>query len=237
MEIVNELLYYKDYSQEADKVNVDLKESDYDEEDQDLQDQQGQEKQPKKEEVKPKEGKSERKSDPQQEQSSQGKGVYKPEDITEFTELGFVWHYNKKTQEYRVHRTDQKGSKPMNNTPVKGKKLWQKVCEVYRTCHVWFSDADEMEQYLKKKEDDRIRETVEQQVQERLDQERQEQQSKGKDPYAAKGWDSWSWDAGWANDAWNWDSQWEDSQWQDWQWQGKGKSKDKKGKGPPSWTQ
>ena len=88
-------------------------------------------------------------------------------DVNEFTQLGYVWEFNKKTQEYRAARLDKKGSERIKGAPIKGRLLWQKVTDCYRKHGVWFSEGKELDEYLTKKDNERIDEEVNRRLEER----------------------------------------------------------------------
>ncbi|OLP88290.1 Copia protein [Symbiodinium microadriaticum] len=81
-------------------------------------------------------------------------------DIVEFTSLGYVWMFNRGTQEYKAKRTDRKGSSATENYSVKGRDLWNRVTEVYKKYNIWLNSADEVDQYLEKKEQEKIEKAV-----------------------------------------------------------------------------
>ncbi|CAE7946879.1 GIP, partial [Symbiodinium sp. KB8] len=81
----------------------------------------------------PKEEAGETPKEESQAQRSQGMETKnKDTDIVEFTNLGYVWMFNKGTQKYKAKRQDKKGSDLIANAPVKGRELWNKVTEVYK---------------------------------------------------------------------------------------------------------
>ncbi|CAE7784066.1 GIP [Symbiodinium sp. CCMP2592] len=98
--------------------------------------------------------------DPEEKPSSnQGdENTFDPNDIAEFTQLGYVWEFNKKTQEYRAKCEDKKGAPRIKNAPVKGRLLWNKVTECYRRHNVWFTDGKELDKFLETKENEKIEE-------------------------------------------------------------------------------
>ena len=163
-------------------------------------------------------------------------------DVNEFVCLGWVWEFNKKTQEYRAAREDKKGSQRINNAPIKGRQLWNKVCETYRNHGVWFSDGGDVDSYLQSKENQRIEEEVNRRLGEKGSQgnkggKNKGGDNKGKGHQQSENWNddgSWWWSQ---DDSWNYnDGSWNESNWynddQQWnqQWTPKGKSKGKGGK-------
>ena len=163
-------------------------------------------------------------------------------DVNEFVCLGWVWEFNKKTQEYRAAREDKKGSQRINNAPIKGRQLWNKVCETYRNHGVWFSDGGDMDAYLQSKDNQRIEEEVNRRLGEKGSQgnkggKNKGGDNKGKGHQQSENWNddgSWWWSQ---DDSWNYsDAGWNESNWynddQQWnqQWTPKGKSKGKGGK-------
>ena len=165
-------------------------------------------------------------------------------DVTEFATLGYIWEYNKRTSEYRAAREDKKGSSRINNAPIKGKQLWNRVCETYRTHNIWFSDGGDMDAFLKQKENDKIEEAVNRRMQEQGQGTKGGNQksgdSKGKGQYENYSDDSNWW---WTQDNWDWNeydenSWWNEDQWQQQQqWTPKGKGKNSsKNKGGKQWN-
>ena len=165
-------------------------------------------------------------------------------DVTEFATLGYIWEYNKRTSEYRAAREDKKGSSRINNAPIKGKQLWNRVCETYRTHNIWFSDGGDMDAFLKQKENDKIEEAVNRRMQEQGQGTRggnpKSGDSKGKGQYENYSDDSNWW---WTQDNWDWNeydenSWWNEDQWQQQQqWTPKGKGKNSsKNKGGKQWN-
>ncbi|CAE7229693.1 GIP [Symbiodinium sp. CCMP2592] len=178
--------------------------------------------------------------DPEEKPSSnQGdENTFDPNDIAEFTQLGYVWEFNKKTQEYRAKCEDKKGAARIKNAPVKGRLLWNKVTECYRKHNVWFTDGKELDRFLETKENEKIEEEVQRRI-----------HAKGKHDN-----DSWWYNEQWNNENWNttddgsnwyenanpqnkgyWQTPEEWAQQNQWeQWTPKGKSKGKKSK---NWVQ
>ncbi|CAE7248776.1 kptA [Symbiodinium sp. CCMP2592] len=174
-------------------------------------------------------------------------------EIAEFTQLGYVWEFNKKTQEYRVKCEDKKGSQRIKNAPVKGRLLWNKVTECYRKHNVWFVDGRELDKYLEGKENEKIEEEVQRRI--GMKGKNDNTGTKGKGPSWDDGQnDSWWYGEQWNNENWNttddgsgwcenanphnkgyWQTPEEWAQQNQWdQWTPKGKSKGKKSK---NWTQ
>ncbi|CAE7232248.1 rpmB [Symbiodinium sp. CCMP2592] len=168
-------------------------------------------------------------------------------DVAEFTQLGYVWEFNKKTQEYCAAREGKKGSERIKGAPVKGRLLWNKVTDCFRKYGVWFVDGKKLDEYLQNKENEKIGE----EVQCRLNSKGRSNDntgSKGKGP----SWDDSHYEGWWYNEQWNtddsgwyenanpqnpgyWQTPEEWSQQQQWeQWTPKGKGKGKKSK---NWTQ
>ncbi len=108
------------------------------------------------------------------------------------------------------------------------------MTDCYRKHGVWFSDGKDLDEYLTKKDNERIDEEVNRRL--------EEQQAKGKDKgpgSKGKGWensDSW-----WNNDEnTGYDNHWweaQEEQWQPPQWTPKGKKSGKDKKGKAKWTQ
>ena len=154
--------------------------------------------------------------------------------MNEFTQLGYVWEFNRKTQEYRAARTDKKGSERIKGAPM----LWNKVTDCFRKYGVWFSDGKDLDEYLAKKDNERIDEEVNRRL---------EEQGKGKDKSSGskgKGWensDSWwnSDDSCWYENTGYENTWWEaqEDQWQQPHWTPKGKKSGKDKKGKAKWTQ
>ncbi|CAE7812347.1 GIP [Symbiodinium sp. CCMP2592] len=124
-----------------------------------------------------------------------------PNDIAEFTQLGYVWEFNKKTQEYRAKCEDKKGAARIKNAPVKGRMLWNKVTECYRKHNVWFTDGKELDKFLETKENEKIEEEVQRRIHAKG--KHDNQGTKGKGP---------SWDDG-QNDGWYYNEQWNNENW------------------------
>ncbi|CAE7612898.1 GIP [Symbiodinium sp. CCMP2592] len=186
--------------------------------------------------------------------SNQGdENTFDPNDIAEFTQLGYVWEFNKKTQEYRAKCEDKKGAPRIKNAPVKGRLLWNKVTECYRRHNVWFTDGKELDKFLETKENEKIEEEVQRRI--GMKGKNDNTGTKGKGP----SWDDGQNDGWWYNDQWNnenWNTTDDGSNWyenanprnkgywqtpEEWaqqnqwdQWTPKGKSKGKKSK---NWTQ
>ena len=121
--------------------------------------------------------------------------------IAEFTNLGYVWHFNKKTQQYRAAREDKKGAPELKNTPVKGRETWNAVVDIYKKHSVWLNNEKEVERWQEEQDQKR----VEKLVQERLQQEQSQYGKKGKAKKASPG-------KGWG---WQQDQSWNDQQWQE----------------------
>ncbi|CAE6962812.1 GIP [Symbiodinium sp. CCMP2592] len=193
--------------------------------------------------------------DPEEKPSSnQGdENTFDPNDIAEFTQLGYVWEFNKKTQEYRAKSEDKKGSTRIKNAPVKGRLLWNKVTECYRRHNVWFTDGKELDKFLETKENEKIEEEVQRRIHAKGKYDNQG--TKGKGPSWDDGQnDSWWYNEQWNNENWNttddgsnwyenanpqnkgyWQTPEEWAQQNQWeQWTPKGKSKGKKSK---NWVQ
>ncbi|CAE7679226.1 rad50 [Symbiodinium sp. CCMP2592] len=193
--------------------------------------------------------------DPEEKPSSnQGdENTFDPNDIAEFTQLGYVWEFNKKTQEYRAKSEDKKGSTRIKNAPVKGRLLWNKVTECYRRHNVWFTDGKELDKFLETKENEKIEEEVQRRIHAKGKYDNQGM--KGKGPSWDDGQnDSWWYNEQWNNENWNttddgsnwyenanpqnkgyWQTPEEWAQQNQWeQWTPKGKSKGKKSK---NWVQ
>ncbi|CAE7837472.1 GIP [Symbiodinium sp. CCMP2592] len=176
-----------------------------------------------------------------------------PNDIAEFTQLGYVWEFNKKTQEYRAKCEDKKGAPRIKNAPVKGRLLWNKVTECYRKHNIWFTDGKELDKFLETKENEKIEEEVQRRIHAKG--KHDNQGTKGKGP----SWDDGHNDGWWYNDQWNnenWSTTDDGSNWyenanpqnkgywqtpEEWaqqnqwdQWTPKGKGKGKKSK---NWVQ
>ncbi|CAE6952281.1 GIP [Symbiodinium sp. CCMP2592] len=176
-----------------------------------------------------------------------------PNDIAEFTQLGYVWEFNKKTQEYRAKCEDKKGSTRIKNAPVKGRLLWNKVTECYRRHNMWFTDGKELDKFLETKENEKIEEEVQRRI--GMKGKSDNTGTKGKGP----SWDDGHNDGWWYNDQWNnenWNTNDDGSNWyengnpnnkgywqspEEWaqqnqwdQWTPKGKGKGKKSK---NWVQ
>ncbi|CAE7249321.1 unnamed protein product [Symbiodinium sp. CCMP2592] len=185
--------------------------------------------------------------------SNQGDDATVDPDIAEFTQLGYVWEFNKKTQEYRVKCEDKKGSPRIKNAPVKGRLLWNKVTECYRKHNVWFVDGKELDKYLEGKENEKIEEEVQRRIS--MKGKNDNTGTKGKGPPWDDGQnDSWWYGEQWNNENWNttddgsgwyenanphnkgyWQTPEEWAQQNQWdQWTPKGKSKGKKSK---NWAQ
>ncbi|CAE7356333.1 GIP [Symbiodinium sp. CCMP2592] len=186
--------------------------------------------------------------------SNQGdEATVDPNDIAEFTQLGYVWEFNKKTQEYRAKCEDKKGSTRIKNAPVKGRLLWNKVTECYRRHNVWFTDGKELDKFLETKENEKIEEEVQRRI--GMKGKNDNTGTKGKGP----SWDDGHNDGWWYNDQWNnenWNTNDDGSNWyenanpnnkgywqspEEWaqqnqwdQWTPKGKGKGKKSK---NWVQ
>ncbi|CAE7812845.1 unnamed protein product [Symbiodinium sp. CCMP2592] len=186
--------------------------------------------------------------------SSQGEeNTFDPNDIAEFTQLGYVWEFNKKTQEYRAKCEDKKGAPRIKNAPVKGRLLWNKVTECYRRHNVWFTDGKELDKFLETKENEKIEEEVQRRI--GMKGKSDNTGTKGKGP----SWDDGQNDGWWYNDQWNnenWNTNDDGSNWyenanpnnkgywqspEEWaqqnqwdQWTPKGKGKGKKSK---NWVQ
>ena len=127
--------------------------------------------------------------------------------IAEFTHLGYIWHFNKKTQQYRAAREDKKGAPEFKNTPVKGRETWNAVVDIYKKHSVWLNNAKEVERWQEEQDQKR----VEKLVHERLQQEQFQynQKGKGKKPTnPGKGW-GWQQDQSWSN------QQWQEAGWYD----------------------
>ncbi|CAE6926218.1 GIP [Symbiodinium sp. CCMP2592] len=124
-----------------------------------------------------------------------------PNDIAEFTQLGYVWEFNKKTQEYRAKCEDKKGAPRIKNAPVKGRLLWNKVTECYRKHNIWFTDGKELDKFLETKENEKIEEEVQRRIHAKG--KHDNQGTKGKGP---------SWDDG-QNDGWWYNEQWNNENW------------------------
>ncbi|CAE7216862.1 GIP [Symbiodinium sp. CCMP2592] len=209
------------------------------------------EEEPKEEEDKPKEKRPKQVETEDQEEkppSNQGDDTVTDPNVTEFTQLGYVWEFNKKTQEYRAKCEDKKGAARIKNAPVKGRMLWNKVTECFRKHNVWFCDGRELDRFLESKENEKI----EEEVQRRLGNKGRQDNTgtKGKGPSWDDGQnDGWWYNDQWNNENWNTDdgSGWYDNanpqnkgywqtpeewaqqnQWE--QWTPKGKSKGKKSK-------
>ncbi|CAE7197782.1 GIP [Symbiodinium sp. CCMP2592] len=186
--------------------------------------------------------------------SNQGdENTFDPNDIAEFTQLGYVWEFNKKTQEYRAKCEDKKGAPRIKNAPVKGRLLWNKVTECYRRHNVWFTDGKELDKFFETKENEKIEEEVQRRI--GMKGKNDNTGTKGKGPSWDDGQnDSWWYNEQWNNENWNttddgsnwyenanphnkgyWQSPEEWAQQNQWdQWTPKGKSKGKKSK---NWTQ
>ncbi|CAE7293225.1 GIP [Symbiodinium sp. CCMP2592] len=182
--------------------------------------------------------------------SNQGdEATVDPNDIAEFTQLGYVWEFNKKTQEYRAKCEDKKGSTRIKNAPVKGRLLWNKVTECYRRHNMWFTDGKELDKFLETKENEKIEEEVQRRI--GMKGKSDNTGTKGKGP----SWDDGHNDGWWYNDQWNnenWNTNDDGSNWyenanpnnkgywqspEEWaqqnhwdQWTPKGKGKGKKSK-------
>ncbi|CAE7245208.1 GIP [Symbiodinium sp. CCMP2592] len=155
-----------------------------------------------------------------------------PNDIAEFTQLGYVWEFNKKTQEYRAKC---------------------EVTECYRKHNIWFTDGKELDKFLETKENEKIEEEVQRRI--GVKGKNDNTGSKGKGP----SWDDGQNDGWWYNDQWNnenWNTNDDGSNWyenanpnnkgywqspEEWaqqnqwdQWTPKGKGKGKKSK---NWVQ
>ncbi|CAE7492905.1 GIP [Symbiodinium sp. CCMP2592] len=129
--------------------------------------------------------------------SNQGdEATVDPNDIAEFTQLGYVWEFNKKTQEYRAKCEDKKGSTRIKNAPVKGRLLWNKVTECYRKHNIWFTDGKELDKFLETKENEKIEEEVQRRI--GMKGKNDNTGSKEKDPswgrrrVAQNQWDQWT---------------------------------------------
>ncbi|CAE7224518.1 GIP [Symbiodinium sp. CCMP2592] len=134
--------------------------------------------------------------------SNQGdEATVDPNDIAEFTQLGYVWEFNKKTQEYRAKCEDKKGAARIKNAPVKGRMLWNKVTECYRKHNVWFTDGKELDKFLETKENEKIEEEVQRRIHAKG--KHDNQGTKGKGP---------SWDDG-QSDGWYYNEQWNNENW------------------------
>ena len=116
--------------------------------------------------------------------------------------------------------------------------LWNKVTDCFRKYGVWFSDGKDLDEYLAKKDNERIDEEVNRRL---------EEQGKGKDKSSGskgKGWensDSWwnSDDSCWYENTGYENTWWEaqEDQWQQPHWTPKGKKSGKDKKGKAKWTQ
>ncbi|CAE7223595.1 GIP [Symbiodinium sp. CCMP2592] len=193
--------------------------------------------------------------DPEEKPSSnQGdENTFDPNDIAEFTQLGYVWEFNKKTQEYRAKCEDKKGATRIKNAPVKGRLLWNKVTECYRRHNVWFTDGKDLDKFLETKENEKIEEEVQRRIHAKGKHDNQGTKGKG------RSWDDGQNDSWWYNEQWNnenWSTTDDGSNWyenanphnkgywqtpEEWaqqnqweQWTPKGKSKGKKSK---NWVQ
>ena len=146
-------------------------------------------------------------------------------DVVEFTQIGYVWQINKKTQEYRAARHDKNGSPPIKGAPVEGRDEWNRVKDVYRRYNVWFTTGKEANQFLEEKDQEKINEEVQKRIGEKgywYDENNKGKGKKGKGQYPGKkgkGYNqyydqSYDYDDSWYNCDAGYDQSWGKGQWQ-----------------------